>query len=211
MKKHYIQLPKEYISYSQLALWGRDPEQYKKLYFDHRDELRTGNAGMSYGKVVADALEKGIQTEDLLTDAAMLLLPKYNIADEEFRAEMKTPRGWIQVLAKPDSFSSKSKAFYEYKTGKAPWTKGKAQGHLQMHFYATAIYLKYHKIPVAKLIWIETVQEDGVIKPTGHVEEFDVKFTMGDILYCMGLITRVAKEIEVAYAAHVPDKAIMEY
>ena len=37
---------------------------------------------MEYGKVVADALEKGVQTGDLLTDAGMLLLPKYDVADK---------------------------------------------------------------------------------------------------------------------------------
>ena len=80
-----------------------------------------------------------------------------------------------------------------------------------MHFYATAIYLKYNKIPEAKLIWIETEAGEGGVKPTGHVEEFPVKFTLGDMLYMMGYITRVAKEIEIAYAAHVPDPAILNY
>lgn len=208
MKKKYIQLPKGYISYSQIALWLRDPKQYKDIYFDGRDELRTSNAGMEYGKVVADALEKGIQTDDLLTDAAMLMLPKYDIADVEFRAELKVKGGWIQILAKPDSLNSKTKAFYEYKTGKTAWTAEKAQSHLQMHLYATAVYLTWKIIPQAKLIWIETYWEDGVVKPTGHVEEFPVIITMRDILDTMALTSRVAKEIEVAFAAHVPNPAL---
>lgn len=210
-KKKYIALPKPYISYSQLSQWQRDPRQYKDIYFDNRDELRTTNAGMAYGKVVADALEHGVETDDLLTDAAMLLLPKYDIADVEMRVDMKTKDGWITLLAKPDSLDSKTKAFMEYKTGKVAWTQAKAQGHLQMHFYATAIYLAHKVIPDCKLVWIETEWIDGIVKPTGHVEEFTVTLTMKDILACMALISRTAKAIEIAYAAHVPNKELLEY
>ncbi|MES2006886.1 MAG: hypothetical protein V4436_02125 [Patescibacteria group bacterium] len=212
MKKRYIQLPKEYISYSQLAQWQRDPEQYKAIYFDNRDELRTSNVAMEYGKVVADALEHGIQTGDLLTDAAMLMLPKYDVADQEMRVDMKVPKaGWVELLAKPDSFNSLTKDFYEYKTGKQPWTAKKAQDHLQLHFYALAIYLKYHVIPACSLIWIETEQSGTGIAPTGRVEEFPVLFSLSSILTTMSLVSRVARKIEIAYAAHVPNKALLEY
>ncbi len=211
MKKRYLSLPKEYISYSQLSQWQRDPTQYKAIYFDQRDELRSTNAGLEYGKAVADALEHGIQTDDLLTDAAMLLLPKYDITDQEFRVDMKVGKAWVTILAKPDSLDSKTKSFYEYKTGKQPWSKQKAQNHLQLHLYATAVYLKYRIIPNVKLIWIETEWVDGTVIPTGRVEEFEVILTMKDILACMSLVGRVAKKIEVAFAAHVPNKAILEY
>lgn len=207
--KKYIQLPQGYISYSQLTLWQNDKQRYGEIYFDRRDELRTSNAGMEYGKVVADALEKGIQTDDLLTDAAMLLLPKYDIADEEIRTDMRTKDGWIQLLGKPDSMDSKTFAFLEYKTGKTQWTQKKAQAHLQMHFYATVIYRCYGVIPpTAKLVWIETEWTADGIKPTGHVEEFEVKITMKDILKTMALISKVAKEIEVAFASHIPNPAL---
>lgn len=211
MNKRYIQIPKEYISYSQLELYNRDPEQYKAIYFDGRDELRTTNAGQQYGKVVADALEKGIQTGDLLTDSAMLLLPKYDVADVEMRVDMKVKGGWIQLFAKPDSFDSKTKNFLEYKTGKQPWTQKKAQDHLQMHFYALAIYCKYKVIPDARLVWIETSSTDGRVNPTGRVQEFIVEFDLKGLLATMALVSKVAKEIEIAFAAHVPNKELLEY
>jgi len=213
--KKYIQLPRGYLSQSQVALWQRNPEQYKAIYFDGRDELRPSNSGMTYGKVVADALEHGIQTGDLLTDAATLLLPKYDVMDVEFRAELKTPSGWIEILAKPDSLDSVTKDFYEYKTGKTAWTQTKAQMHLQMHWYATAIYLKYGVIPKAKLIWIETemsIFEGGDhVRPTGRVEEFEVTFQLRNILNTMALITKVAKEIEVAWASHVTNPELLKF
>lgn len=220
MKKKVIQLPRGYISYSQKQLWKNDKQRYKEIYFDNRDELRTSNAGMEYGKVVADALEKGVQTDDLLTDSAMLLLPKYDVADQEIRVEFKTKEGTVMVLAKPDTRDSKSWAFREYKTGKTRWTQKKAQEHPQMRFYAMAIYLASGKvIREAHLDWIETfdmvtaTDDSGLpterkITPTGHVETFTVKFTLNDILNEMADTARVAKEIEIAYASHIPRKEL---
>lgn len=209
--KKYIQTPRGYLSQSQVSLWQRNPEQYKALYFDDRKELRHSSPAMDYGKVIADALEKGVQTDDLLSDAATLLLPKYDIADVEFRAEFKTDDGWVVVLAKPDSMDSVTKDFLEYKTGKTVWTQTKAQALLQMHWYAASIYIQHEVIPKAKLVWIETeITADG-IKPTGRIESFDVTFTMTEILRTMSLMGKVAKEIAIAWASHVTDERIAKY
>ena len=207
MKPKYIQLPKNYISYSQLTLWLADQKRYKDLYFDDRNELRTTNSGQAYGKIVADALEKGIQTGDVVTDSAMLLLPKYDLADQEFFAELKTKEGIVNVLCKPDTMDSKTKAFREYKTGKTAWTKKKAQNHIQMKFYAMGIYLKYGvALKEAYLDWIETEKDlEGTIRPTGHLESFRVTFLLNDILKMMATTAKVAKEIETAWAVHVHD------
>jgi len=170
-----------------------------------------GKELMAYGKVVADALEKGIQTDDLLTDAAMLILPKYDVADVEFRVDIKCRHGYVTLLAKPDSLDSRTKAFYEYKTGKVPWTQTKAQNHLQMWLYALSIYVAPRRISKSELIWIETTTDGNVVTPTGRIESFPVTFTVPELLKVMALVGRVAREIEIAYAAHVPNKAIMEY
>ncbi len=212
MNKKYIGLPKPYLSFSQVALWQRDQSAYAAHYFDGRDELRPSNSGMSYGKLVADALEKRVETGDLLTDAAMLMLPKYDIADEEFRVDLKTPKGWVTMLAKPDTMDSKTKNFGEFKTGKTPWTQKKAEGHLQMHWYATAIYLAHSVVPKAKLVWIETSQStDGVVAPTGRIDQFDVNITLSDILKTMALVGKVADEIAIAWAAHVTDPRLVNF
>jgi hypothetical protein len=210
MRKKYIQLPKFYLSYSQLALWLADKERYKELYFDKRDELRTSNTGQAYGKIVADALEHGIDTGDLVTDAAMLMLPKYDLRDQEEQCEMKTKDGIIPLLIKPDTMDSKTKAFREYKTGKNPWTKRKAQEHIQLRYYAMGIYVKYGVVTRETFLdWIETEKaEDGTIRPTGRVESFRVQFILNDILQMMATTQRVAKEIETAWACHVPDKRL---
>lgn len=203
MKKKIINLPKGYLSYSQVTLWQSDPKRYKEIYFDGRDELRINNAGMEYGKVVAEALETETETADLLTDTAMSLLPKYDVRDQEITAELKTKDGVISVIGRPDTLNSMSHAFREYKTGKTKWTLSKAQNHLQMKFYAMLIYLKFGTVlHEAHLDWIQTETTEEGIKPTGHVESFKIVLSLNDILQTMALTSKVAKEIEIAWLSH---------
>ncbi len=203
-KKKYIQLPKHHLSYSQVSLWKSDPIRYKQIYFDHRDEMKLSNHGQEYGKVVADALEKGVETGDLLTDSAMLLLPKYDVADQPIEVDVKTKDGWLCLIAKPDSFNSETHEFLEFKTGKHAWSQKKAQNHLQMIFYAIVIWQKYGvQLPGAKLAWIETEAVGDRISPTGRVETFDVTFTSTQYLETLAEIVKVAKEIEIAWASHI--------
>ncbi len=206
-QKKYIQIPRGYLSQSQAALWQTNPKRYMELYFDQRDELRHSSVEMDYGKLIAEALENGEQTGDLLSDAAMLLLPKYDIRDKEFRVDLRVGKEWVEILAKPDYMDSESKDFIEIKTGKVPWTQAKADKHLQLLWYATAIYLKYGPvIPKVKLAWVETQKDElGVVTPTGRVEVFEVVFTLKEILSTMALMGKVAQEIAIAWAAHETD------
>lgn len=205
MKKKILQLPKLHISYSQIQLWKSNKDRYRKLYYDNNSAYKLNNTGLDYGKVVADALEKGIETGDLLTDAAMLLLPKYDVADKEILVEIKTKDGSFCVLGRPDSMNSITNEFYEFKTGKGAWTQNKAQKHPQMVFYGMLIYLKYKVVlDHAHLVWLETMDTIDGVKPTGHVESFRVTFTLLDILNCIAETTKVAKEIEIDYACYIP-------
>lgn len=197
-----------------MTLWKTDPKKYAAIYFDGRDELRTTNPAMEYGKRFAEAMEFERETGDLLTDAAILLVSQYDIKDQEMVAEMRTKDGWVKLLGRPDRLDSVTKSFIEIKTGMNAWTQAKADKHPQLKFYATIIYL-IHKVvpPSVKLIWIETerTQSDihGVeIKPTGRIETFEVQITLKDILATMAEVSRIAKEIEIAYVSHVPDERL---
>ncbi len=203
-KKKYLQLPHDYLSHSQMQLWLSDPQRYRDLYFDNRNELRIANMGQQYGKMVATALEENRETGDLLTDSAILLIPKYDTMDKEQRAEFKTPHGWLKIMGRPDTFDSVTHAFRETKTGTHPWTQKKAQSHPQMIFYAVLIWLTTGtKNSDAYLDYIETVVEDGVTKPTGRVESFRVTFAPEDYVSMMARMAKVAHEIEIAWASHI--------
>ncbi len=211
-RKKYIQLPHDYLSYSQLSLWESDPYRYAALYFDRRDELRYSNPGQEYGKIVADALEIGKDTGDLLTDAAMLLLPKYDVADVAIETEVRTRYGWLKLIGKPDSLNSETQEFLEFKTGKIPWTQKKAQNHPQMLFYAVVIWLKTGAMNTrAHLAWIETECVEGITRPTGHIEVFEVTFTPQDYLVFQARMIKAAKDIEIAWASHVTNPELINF
>lgn len=203
MRKKYINLPKGYLSYTQMSLWKSNPKKYGQLYFDDRTELGSYNNSMEYGKIFADALENYKETNDLLTDAAILLLNKYDVRDKEINAEIKTKDGWIRVMGRPDTLNSKTLDFREYKTGKQPWTQAKANKHPQLFFYAMIIYLVYGiAVNDCYLDWIETENTPEGIKPTGTIKSFKVEVGLRKILETIAETIKVAKEIEVAYAMH---------
>lgn len=212
--KKYISLPRGYLSHSQMQLWLNNPDRYKKQYFDGQDVNFT-NPGQDFGKRVANALEGGEGTGDVLTDAAMLLLPKYDLMDQSFIAEFKEKGGrWLKIIAKPDTFNTVSHAFRETKTGKSrnPWTQTKAQEHPQMIFYAVAIWLKYGTMNTsAHLDWIETEDTSEGIKPTGRVETFWVTFRPEDYYSFQAKMLKVAHEIEEAWAAHITPEYITTF
>jgi hypothetical protein len=168
------------------------------------------NEGMAYGKVVADALEAGEETGDLMTDMAMSLLPKYDIRDKEMEGVLKTKDGEIRIVSHPDTMDSKTFALREYKTGKVKWTQKKADNWFQLKFYAMLIFIIHNKVPPeVHLDWIETFKDtDGKIKPTGRVETFLVKISFSDIINTMAIVSRVAKEIESEWLIYTPPKEI---
>lgn len=200
-----IALPQGYLSVSALQLWQDNKERYAQLYFDRLHELRRTSKEMSYGSLVADALEKNEEDgiEDEVTHAAVMLLPKYDIRDKEIRVELKTKKHKFDVLGKLDSLSSETYEVLEYKTGKQSWTQNRVEGLLQLKYYAMLVYLKYGKVPPStKLVWIQTVDSgDGTsIEATGHMQLFDVTITLADILDTMRLVEKVALEIELAWS-----------
>lgn len=208
-KRKIVQLPSECLSYSQVQMWQQSKERYKEIYFNQNDSARFMNSGMAYGSIVADALENEEETGDLLTDMAISLLVKYDIKDEEMEGWLKTPGGWVKIVSHPDTMDSKTFALREYKTGRVKWDQKKADNWFQIKFYAMLIYL-VHKVvpPTCHLDWIETYTDADKIKPTGHVESFEVKVTMKDILETMAITSRVAKEIEAEWAVYVPEPEI---
>lgn len=215
--KKKIEVPRGYVSYSQVALWKQNPKRYKEIYFNGRKDLNVFNESIEYGKMVADALEKNEDTGDLLTDAAMLLLKKYDVRDEPIFVEFKTKYGWLSLLAKPDTFNSITHEFREYKTGKARWTQTKADKHFQLLFYAAVIYLKYKKINNdCYLDWIETaekVDDLGIVsmQPTGTIKSFRVEIGLKRILDTLDEIVKVSLEIQEAYQLHTPNQNIKKF
>lgn len=181
-------------------------EDYRKRIGDNRQVFVLTGSTKDQGQVVTDANESG----DLLTDMAMSLLVKYDIKDEEMEGWMKTDSGWLRIVSHPDTMDSQTFALREYKTGRVKWTQKKADNWFQLRFYAMLVYIVHGVVPPScHLDWIETFADstdEDKVKPTGHVETFEVKIGLKEILETMAITARVGKEIEAEWTTHEKPK-----
>ena len=95
--------PRPYLSWSSMDLFERSPEKWTEVYLYGR-KLPI-NRGMALGKAMAEGLEKNTMTGDIVLDLAMAKLPKFEIMDKEFMADLPDGKRVIKILAKPDSMS----------------------------------------------------------------------------------------------------------
>ena len=192
--------PRPYLSWSSLDLFERSPERWKDVYL-YGAKIPV-NRGMAFGRQMAEGMEHDEATGDAMLDLAMAGLPKFEIMDKEFRADLPDGKKKITILCKPDSMKADMSAFYEYKTGQAVWTKAKVDAFGQITFYATGMYLRTGKIPQdIELVHVETEKDPesplgARIRATGAVHRHPTHRTMRDILEMMGRMKRAWREIE---------------
>lgn len=191
--------PKNYLSYSQIDMWLRNREKYKRKYFfgENVDDV---NDYMVFGKKTAHAIETGEATGDELFDMAVSLIPKYDIIEHEIRVPLVTPYGEIDLLGKLDTFCPTTLKFREYKTGKSVWTQRRADTHKQLYHYQTMIWLQNKKLsPEIHLDWFETDKTESGVTFTGKVKSFRVKIGLAEVLSYMTLVGQVAVQIDTEY------------
>ena len=197
MKKKKLINPRGYLSWTQISLWLRSPELYKRHYFYGEDEYK--NERMDFGSKVSTALETGEESDDVLVNMLITLLPKYSVPECEIQVPFMTPYGEVVLLGKMDTYRPEPVAFREYKTGTTKWTQKMAEGHKQLDHYTAILWLLSKKIPQCHLDWAETKVEDGVVTLAGPIKSFEVKKTVKSILQYLAIAGRVAKEIDEAY------------
>lgn len=224
-------LPKGYLSWTQIACWKSNPKRYIKEYFEGGDRLDTKY--LRYGKGIAKIIEDITLNPELKNDKewvqkrfgldidderVQMFFDKLVVYDKP-EYEIKCNVLGVPVLSYLDSYNSIENPFYEYKTGKIPWTKAKVQKHDQLPFYATALKWSVDKIPeYCDLIWLETkdeVQEskgglqngedEKIVNITGRVISFHRVFDEREIERMENLILRCAIEISEAYRKYLED------
>lgn len=197
-KPKTIQTPRGYLSWSQLDLWERNPDEYVQVYF--MGKKRPPNKHMLFGSEVADDGDKG-SSERETVKALNMLLPTYKHMEHKIDAETKTQHGILRLHGRIDTFDSKPLRFRERKTGTVPWTAAKVARHGQIDFYHMLIYLTGKKLPTeAWLDWAQTREnDDGDIELTGYTQEFSANRTMADVLKMIARATKAAVEIEELY------------
>ena len=163
----------------------KNPEQWKETYLYGK---KFGiNRGMAIGKRMADGLENDEASGDVVMDLVMTKIPKFEMMDIEFRAELKNGKEKIQILCKPDTWKKDMTAFKEYKTAQKRWTKKQVDESGQVTFYAMGMFLKTGKIPgEIELVEVETKSAlGGEIECTGAIYRHHTVRSMGQILNMM--------------------------
>lgn len=198
-------LPKPHLSWSQMSCWLSNPARYRREYFENGNKLQSKY--LTYGKNIATMIETG-QYKELLPDLDVYDTPEF---------EIKCEINGVPILSFLDSYDSKNNVFYEYKTGKIPWTKAKVQKHDQLTFYATALKWSMGKIPLyCDLIWIQTKDEaieesdfwregSKIVNVTGRIINFHREFDEREIERMENLILKVATEISEAYQEYIKE------
>lgn len=199
--------PRGYLSHTQIELWLKSPQTYINQYILGQDK-QIESAAMAYGKKTSLALENGVETGDTLLDTVVAILPAYSEREASLRATMPTQKGSVDLLGVLDTYDPKAPRFREYKTGRVPWTQGRADKHRQLPHYAAIIYLLTKKLPTEVwLDWAQTEWVDGDVRFTGNIKSFNVKLGLGEIFEYMALASRVAREIDAEYRKQLKELA----
>ena len=188
--------PRPYLSFSQMTLFERSPEQYADQYIYQKKQRISRN--MAYGTLMAEGLENGEASGDPLLDLMMARLPKFELMDKPLEADLKDGKEVIHLLAKPDTAKADYTAFKEYKTSVRKWTQRMADESGQITFYTTTIWLRFGFIPKdIELVDVQVAYEsDGRLQPTGDIWRFPTERTMVDVIKMTGRMKKAWRGIK---------------
>ncbi len=192
MSAQYPQLilPKGYLSWSQLDCWRKNPERYKREYFEDGERLDTRylRFGGQFSKMVEKLCEihgdgpgqiadrlTAIQKlkeeypmdenmESVLMELDIEGISEYQIGNSGREGDnhpVVKVRGIVPVLAFLDKYRTSNHGIQEYKTGLAPWTLAKVQKHDQLPYYGVSLKWAGQPLPPdADLHWVETTETE---------------------------------------------------
>lgn len=192
-------LPRGYLSSSQVELWEKSPERYRKDYFENGPRLDTKYT--RFGKEVHGRLEDGTHHD---------LLPGMTVYPERELKVLVEIRG-VPVLSYIDGYDPSDHSFGDYKTAKTPWTPAKLQKSEQMLLYAAVLRKLRGTTPsVCRIHWIGTKEHsddpdpfwaevDRKVTLTGETRTLERRFDEREVDRIERKVERVAAEIDAAY------------
>lgn len=202
-----MNLPKEYLSWSQINCWLKNKEQYRQQYYFGKKSPDTPQ--MMYGREIAEALENN--------DPALTHIPRYANPEQS----LKVTLDGIPLIGYLDSYDPKKHAFLEYKTSsnEKTWSAVSVRKHDQLTMYSMMIEEQYGKVRnlchlvELKTAWKEYDVErefDGMtlvskkrrLELTGEFNMFPRRIEKWERERMKEIIRRVATEIEQDYAAY---------
>ena len=182
---------KRKVSWSQIASWEYDKEQWFSKYV-----LGIGqesNAQMEFGRVIG---------EKLASDPSFLPeVLRYEVFEKEFNTRLSN----FVITGYLDSYCPNTHNFYEYKTSSNPnkWNQKSVNNHGQLLFYKALIYLCEKVRPEdikCKLFYIPVNQSGSFemeITKNSKIQSFDLNNTTTmEVLKFLNYIKRTRKEME---------------
>jgi hypothetical protein len=201
-RKMKYNLPKPYLSYSQVSMWQKNKDQYRQRYYLNAPAFE--NIEIIFGKKVAKMLEEGVD------HPVLNKVPKYKFT--EYRVEKSV--GDVPFLAVFDSFSKLRSGIIEYKTGKEPWDDVRVAKHRQLDTYSLMAKIDRGWVdPWCRLVWMETryapvmdsigsfkCERDGnELEFTGKIKTFWRRISEWERKKMKETIQQVAREISEDY------------
>lgn len=92
---------REYLSHSQKICWKKSPKEYMLRYVWEKKQFVTKE--MKFGTLVAELLEHGKLSGDLLLDLVISKIPHFEVNDQEHRTDLKIGKNIVPLLAKMDT------------------------------------------------------------------------------------------------------------
>lgn len=198
-------LPKSYLSYSAMSTWLQSPDTYRKRYYENAPMVVTPE--LAFGKKIADLLEA--------KDESVSHIKQYIKPEQKINCEIEG----VPIFGFIDSFDPDTRSFYEFKTGRVPWTQKRVDKHLQLDLYSLCIEEIFGSVnDDCELIWLETAQNKvkmtGLITHenshnivlTGTVKEFKRNITKDDREATKEMVVRIAEEISKDYTEYLKAK-----
>jgi hypothetical protein len=161
------------FSWSQIASWEYDPEQWFERYVIGKKQEES--SAMAFGKLIGEQY------------------PYEPTFVREYKIQSRL--GDIRLIGYIDAFDLKNQKLIELKTGRN-WDLKKAQNHGQLDLYCAMLFAQ-HKIHPAdldiKLVWLAT-EEDGDFS-TKFIKDmkpviFPIKKSMVDVLNMLARVKR---------------------
>ena len=139
---------------------------------------------MALGKQVADSLETGEETGDIMTDLVVAQMPKLEEMEKEIRVTLKIAGHEISLLGMMDTAKKDLSEFKEYKTGLTAWTQKLVDNQGQITLYCTMIHALTGVIPKnVELVHAMTEKlPDGKFRLTGDIKRWPTERKLKDII-----------------------------
>lgn len=183
MKANNTTLPKGYLSWSQLDLVERDPEEYIRRYVLGEESESTKYT--DYGTKIHDLLAAG-KLENSNMDIPLLTLSNMFI-----ECVLTRKKDTLRLIGYLDGADQGGIEQVEYKTATVRWGARKAREHGQMKLYSLITLKQRGVIPNQKLVWIGTQTDfDGGLCLTGKYFVHPIKYELHELLEFEGRIWR---------------------